>query len=81
MNPSSHCRTSSFEEEFKFQNLRGDIHIHIATQNIFFKEALCQSKGIWRSLLTFGTETLFELPACMDWESAGSLKDESCPIG
>ena len=32
MNPSSHCRTSIFEEEFKF--LRRDIHIHIATQNI-----------------------------------------------
>ena len=32
MNPSSHCRTSVFEEEFEFQYVRGDIHIHIATQ-------------------------------------------------
>ena len=34
MNPSSHCRTSIFEEEVKFQYIRGDIHIHIATQNV-----------------------------------------------
>ena len=34
MNPSSHCRTSIFEEEFKFQYVRGEVHIHIATQNI-----------------------------------------------
>ena len=34
MIPSSHCRTSIFEEEFKFQYVKGDIHIHIATQNI-----------------------------------------------
>ena len=33
MNPSSHCRTSIFEEEFKFQYVRGGIHFHIATQN------------------------------------------------
>ena len=32
MNPSSHCRTSVFEEEFEFQYVRGDIHILIATQ-------------------------------------------------
>ena len=34
MNPSSHCRTSIFEEEFKFQYVRGEIHNHVATQNI-----------------------------------------------
>ena len=34
MNPSSHCSTGFFEEEFKFQHVRGDIHIHIATQNL-----------------------------------------------
>ena len=34
MNPSSHCRASIFEEEFKFQYVRGDIHICIGTQNI-----------------------------------------------
>ena len=34
MNPSSHCRASIFEEEFKFQYVRGDIHIHIATRNM-----------------------------------------------
>ena len=33
MNPSSHCGTSLFEE-FKFQYVRGDSHIHIATQKI-----------------------------------------------
>ena len=32
MNPNSRCRTNSFEE-FKFQYVSGDIHIHIATQN------------------------------------------------
>ena len=32
--PSSHCSTSIFEEEFKFQYTKRDGHIHIATQNI-----------------------------------------------
>ena len=35
MNPSNHCRTSIFEEKFKFQYARGEIHVHIATQNLF----------------------------------------------
>ena len=34
MNPNSHGRISIFEEEFEFQYVRGDIIIHIATQNI-----------------------------------------------
>ena len=34
MSLSSHCRTSIFEEEFLFQSVRGDICIHIITQNI-----------------------------------------------
>ena len=34
MSPISHCTTSIFEEELKFQYVRGDIHIQIATQNI-----------------------------------------------
>ena len=34
MNTSIHCRTSIFEEEFKFKYVRGDIYIPIATQNI-----------------------------------------------
>ena len=41
MNPNSHCRTSIFEEEFKFQYVRGDIHIHIATRNMLL--TVCQS--------------------------------------
>ena len=44
MNPSSHCRTSIFEEEFKFQYVREEIHIHIATKHhfdIFVKVVLC----------------------------------------
>ena len=28
MNPNSHCKASIFEEEFRFQYIRGDIHIH-----------------------------------------------------
>ena len=32
MNPRSHCRASIFEEEFKY--VKGDIYIHIASQNI-----------------------------------------------
>ena len=31
MNPSSHYRASIFEEEFKFQYVRRDVHIHIVT--------------------------------------------------
>ena len=38
MNPSSHCRTSIFQEQFQY--VRGDIQIHIATQNIL---TFCQS--------------------------------------
>ena len=34
MNTSNHCRTSIFEEEFKFQYVREGIYIHIAIQNI-----------------------------------------------
>ena len=32
MNSRSHCRASIFEEELKY--VKGDIHIHIASQNI-----------------------------------------------
>ena len=34
---SNHCRASILEEEFKFQYVRRDIHIHITTQNIILK--------------------------------------------
>ena len=34
MKPSSLYRTSVFDKEFKFQYVRGDIHIRIATQDI-----------------------------------------------
>ena len=37
MDPSSRSRTSIFEEEFKFQYVRADLHIHIATQNIILR--------------------------------------------
>ena len=83
MNASSHCRTSVFEKEFKFQYVRGDIRIHITTHyfDIFLKVTLCLAVEIWKSSLTFGTEILFELLACMHYESTGSFKDESCTIG
>ena len=70
MNPSSHCRTSIFLEEFKFQYVRGDIHIHIATQNIIL--IFCQSgtfpgsvnmeafPDIWKRY-TFQTTSLYAL--------------------
>ena len=80
MYASSHCRTSIFEKEFKFQYVRGDIRIHIATHyfDIFLKVTLCLAVEIWKSSLTFGTEILF---VCMHYESIGSFKDESCTIG
>ena len=34
MIPFSQCSTSIFKEEFKFQDLRGNVHIHVATQNV-----------------------------------------------
>ena len=44
MNPSSHCKTSIFEEEFKFQYVRRDILIHIVTKNIILTwHFSCQS--------------------------------------
>ena len=49
--------------------------------NIFVKVAPCLAMLIWKSLLTFGTEVLFELLACMHWESIGSFKDKSYLIG
>ena len=80
MYASSHCRTSIFEKEFKFQYVRGDIRIHITTHyfDIFLKVTLCLAVEIWKSSLTFGTEILF---VCMHYESIGSFKDESCTIG
>ena len=85
MIPSSYCRTSIFGEKFKFQYVRRDIHIYIATQNIilafFVKVSLCLAKYIWKSLLTFGTAILFELLACMYSEPIGSFKDKSCLTG
>ena len=84
MNPSSHCSTSFFEEEFKFQYVRGDIHIHIATQNLIWH--FCQSgtlcgnvnmevfPNIWNKN-AFGTTTLYALVVL------SSFKDESCKIG
>ena len=36
---------------------------------------------MWKSLPTIGAEILFELLACMHWESIGSFKDEICLIG
>ena len=80
MSPSNHCRTSIFEEEFRFQSVRGDICIHIITQNldyhldIFVKVGLCLAMQIAKSVLTFGTETPFELVPCMHWESISNLK-------
>ena len=84
MDPSSHCRTSIFEEGFRLQYVRGDIHIRIATKSIIL--TFCQSgtlpgKVNMEAPLTFGTETLFELLAWMHWKPIGSLKDESCTIG
>ena len=70
MNPSSHCRMDIFEEESKFQYVRGDMHIHIATQNLIF--TFCQSgtlprnvnmevsPDIWNSN-TFRTTSLYVL--------------------
>ena len=54
MYASSHCRTSIFEKEFKFQYVRGDIRIHIATHyfDIFLKVTLCLAVEIWKSSLT-----------------------------
>ena len=47
MNSSRHCRTSNFEEEFKLQYVRGDVHIHIFTQSMilafFFKVEICMA--------------------------------------
>ena len=67
MNPSSYCRTSIFEEELKLQNVRRDIRIHIATQNIILT-FLSKWHFSWQSKygsVTFGTEILFEPLACM----------------
>ena len=66
--------------------MRGDIHIHIATQNIILT-FFCQSgtfpgsvnmevsPNIWKRN-TFQTINL-----CMHCESTGCVKDESCTIG
>ena len=82
MNPTSHCRTIIFEEEFKFQYVSLDDHIHIATLNIILT-FLSKSHfvwQIWKSLVTFRIEILFELLACMYSDSIGSFKEESCSM-
>ena len=69
MNPSSYCRAIIFEEEFKFQYIRRDIHVHIVTQTFLH---FCQSRtlpgsinmgvspNIWNRS-TFQTTSLFAL--------------------
>ena len=53
------------EQVFKFQHVRGDAHIHIATQNTltFLSKwhFVRQCKNVSKSPLTFGTEILLEL--------------------
>ena len=46
MNPRSRCRKSIFEEEFKFQYESGDLHTHIATQNIILKYLMSGSRKV-----------------------------------
>ena len=70
MNLSSHCSTGFFEEKFKLQYVKGDILIHIATQNLIWH--FCQSgtlcgnvnmevfPNIWNKN-AFGTTSLYAL--------------------
>ena len=63
MNQSTHCRTSSFVEEFKFQYRRWDIHIHIATQNMiltFFSKWHFAWQCKYRSLPNFWNRNTFQ---------------------
>ena len=76
MNQSSHGRTSIFVLEFNFQYVRGDVWIHIATQNITLT-FLLKWHFDWqckygKSSLTFGTERLFELLPCMHGSGAAN---------
>ena len=74
MNPSSHCRTGIFEEEFQY--VRGDIDIHIATQNI-----ILTFLSKWHLAWQCKYGSLSSLLVCMHWKSIGSFKDKSCLIG
>ena len=77
MNPNSRCRTNSFEE-FKFQYVRGDIHIHIATKNtiLTFSQSgtllgnvnIEVSPNIWNRN-TFRTTNLYALGVHRQFES------------
>ena len=48
---------------------------------IFVKVAPCLAVYIWKSPVTFGTEIIFKLLACMHHESIGSFNNKSCTIG
>ena len=71
MNPSSHCRKSIFQEEFKFQYVRGENIILIFLSKWYFTCSVNMevSPNIWNRN-SFQTTN----------ESIGSLKDESCTI-
>ena len=55
---------------FKFQYVRGDIHIHIDTENIILT-FLSNRHIAWQNALL----------ACMHWESIGNFKDKICQTG
>ena len=81
MIPRSHCRTSIFGE-YKGRWRCPYSYCHTKHYfDIFVEVALCLAMSIWKSPLAFGPEILFELLACMHWESIGSFKDERCTIG
>ena len=80
MNPSSNCRTSIFEEEFKFQYVRENVHIHIATQNIILT-FLSKWHFAWQCKYgRLGQKYFSNLPTCMYGESIGRFKYEICTI-
>ena len=83
MTSSSHCKTNIFEEEFKFQYVRRDIHIHVATQNIILN--FCQSGTLLGNvnmevLPNIWNRNTFRTTSCMNMESLSSLKVENCTV-
>ena len=86
MNTSSHCRTRIFIEEFKFQYVSEDVHVHIAAQSIILTSFLSTWLFSWqikyeisRNICkrnTFQTTNLHALQVSF----IGSFSDESFTI-
>ena len=83
MNPSSHSRTSNLKENLNFK-MQGETSVFILPHKTsfwhFYQSGTLPDKVNMEVSSNISNKMLFELLACMHWESIGSFKKESCSI-